>query len=65
VTLSFAGIHGNKEPTALRINDVSAAGSGARAKQYLPFFQRAGKVPCVVEHVISGSRVRLFVPKVR
>lgn len=48
----------------MRINDVSAPGSGPRAKQYLPFFQRSGAVPCIVEFVMSGSRVRLLVPKV-
>lgn len=57
-------MHASKEPPPARVNDVSAPGSGARAKQYLPFFQRSGTVPCVVEYVMSGSRVRLLVPKV-
>lgn len=58
-----AGIHSGKEPPPTRLNDVSVPGSGPRAKQYLPFFQRAGTVPCVVEYVMAGSRVRLLVPK--
>lgn len=35
----------------------------AKAKLFLPYFQRAGKTSAVVEFVASGSRVRLFVPR--
>lgn len=58
-----AGVHSGKEPPPTRLNDVSVPGSGPRAKQYLPFFQRAGTVPCIVEYVMAGSRLRLLVPK--
>ena len=34
-----------------------------RAKQYLPFFQRAGKMQAVVEYVLSGHRLKLSIPK--
>jgi staphylococcal nuclease domain-containing protein 1 len=37
------------------VNDVSVPGSGARAKQYLPFLQRAGKLLALVENVSSGA----------
>ena len=33
------------------------------AKQYLPFFQRAGRVAGVCEYVLSGHRVKVHVPK--
>jgi hypothetical protein len=39
---SKRGVHSAKEPPANRVNDVSTPGSATRAKQYLPFFQRAG-----------------------
>ena len=32
-----------------------------RAKQYLPFFQRAGKMQAVVEYVLSGHRLKVRV----
>ena len=54
------GVHSAKEaPAAPRLNDVSGAGGVARAKQYLPFFQRAGRVPAVVEYVLSGHRLKV------
>jgi staphylococcal nuclease domain-containing protein 1 len=31
--------------------------------QYLPFFQRAGKLPATVEYVLSGHRLKLYIPK--
>ena len=34
-----------------------------KAKQFLPFLQRAGKTEALVEFVASGSRLRLYVPK--
>jgi staphylococcal nuclease domain-containing protein 1 len=58
------GLHSAKEPPAApRLNDVSGAGGAARAKQYLPFLQRAGRVPAVVEYVLSGHRLKVFIPK--
>jgi staphylococcal nuclease domain-containing protein 1 len=53
----------SKEPAAPRINDVTGSGSAARARQYLPFLQRAGKLPGVVEYVLGGSRLKIHVPK--
>ena len=34
-----------------------------KARQFLPFLQRAGRSSAIVEFVASGSRVRLFLPK--
>lgn len=34
-----------------------------RAKQYLPFFERAGQVTGICEHVLSGHRVKVHIPK--
>ena len=34
-----------------------------KAKQFLPFLQRAGKTEALVEFVASGSRLRLYIPK--
>ena len=33
-----------------------------RAKQHLSFLQRAGKMAAVCEHVMSGHRVKLYIP---
>jgi staphylococcal nuclease domain-containing protein 1 len=49
------GIHSNKEVQTPRVNDVSTPGNGQRAKQYLPFLQRAGKLLGLVENVSSGE----------
>ncbi|TFK00874.1 centromere protein W [Platysternon megacephalum] len=34
-----------------------------KAKQFLPFLQRAGRSEAVVEYVFSGSRLKLYMPK--
>ncbi|KAF5838613.1 hypothetical protein DUNSADRAFT_2521 [Dunaliella salina] len=57
------GIHSAKEPPANRINDMSAPGHAAKAKQYLPFFQRNGKMQGLVEFVLSGHRLKVTIPK--
>ncbi len=35
----------------------------AKAKQFLPLLQRAGKIDALVEFVSSGSRFKLYLPK--
>ena len=50
-------------PAPQRVNDVSGPGSAARAKAYLPSFTRSRSVQAVVEHVLSGHRLKLSVPK--
>lgn len=54
-TQNKRGIHSNKEVQTPRVNDVSTPGNGQRAKQYLPFLQRAGKLFGTVENVSSGE----------
>lgn len=34
-----------------------------RSKQFLPYLQRSGRSEGLVEFVVSGSRVRIYVPK--
>ena len=53
----------NKEPPKPHVNDVSLPGTATRAKQHLSFLQRAGKTPAVCEYVLSGHRIKLYVPK--
>lgn len=60
---SKKGQFSSKEPPAPRINDVTTPGSSARARQYLPFLQRAGKVRGICEFVLGGSRFKIHVPK--
>ncbi|KAL7747929.1 hypothetical protein RI367_006676 [Sorochytrium milnesiophthora] len=55
-----------KEPATFRVpNDVSEASlaNANKAKQFLPFLKRSGRTSAVVEHVASGSRFRLSIPK--
>ncbi|XP_065069172.1 staphylococcal nuclease domain-containing protein 1-like [Rhopilema esculentum] len=55
------GLHSKKEPPMHRVADIS--GDRAKAAQFLPFLQRAGKSSAIVEFVASGSRFRLYLPK--
>lgn len=57
------GLHSAKEAPVTRVNDLSVPGSSAKARQPLPFLQRAGKVSGVCEFVMSGSRLKVYVPK--
>merc|ERR1712142_568504 len=55
------GVHSKKAPSALKVSDIS--GDSAKAKQFLPFLQRAGRLEALVEFVASGSRVRVYIPR--
>ncbi|KAF9581536.1 hypothetical protein BGW38_001413, partial [Lunasporangiospora selenospora] len=55
------GKHSTKEPPKYKWSDASE--SAAKAKQFLGFFQRGGRVPAIVEYVANGSRFKLIVPK--
>ncbi|KAJ2906241.1 hypothetical protein GGI21_004063, partial [Coemansia aciculifera] len=57
-----AGLHSGK-PAAAPPKLVDVSESAARARSFLPHWQRQGRVPCVVEHVAAGSRLRLVVAK--
>jgi staphylococcal nuclease domain-containing protein 1 len=54
------GLHGKDIPTH---HVIDITGDATKAKQFLPYFQRAGKLPAVVEFVASGSRLRVYVPR--
>nr|XP_023647180.1 staphylococcal nuclease domain-containing protein 1 [Paramormyrops kingsleyae] len=55
------GLHSKKELPIHRVADIS--GETQKAKQFLPFLQRAGRSEAVVEYVFSGSRLKLYMPK--
>ncbi|XP_067676667.1 staphylococcal nuclease domain-containing protein 1-like [Haliotis asinina] len=55
------GLHSKKEKPVHRVADIS--GDVTKAKQFLPFLQRAGRSEAVVEFVASGSRLRLYIPR--
>ena len=51
----------DKEPPVIR--EVDASENAAKARSYLPFFKRGGRIPAIVDFVASGSRFRMLVPK--
>ncbi|XP_066992984.1 staphylococcal nuclease domain-containing protein 1 [Anabrus simplex] len=55
------GIHAKKNIPSHRVADVS--GDLTKAKQFLPFLQRAQRTEALVEFVTSGSRLRLYIPR--
>jgi len=57
------GIFSNKDAPVTRYNDLTVPGSAMKAKQHLPFLQRAGTVSGVCEYVLSGSRLKIYIPK--
>lgn len=59
---SNKGVHGKKEATPMRINDLTVDHSRIK-QQYLPSWQRALRTEAIVEFIASGSRFRLFLPK--
>jgi len=54
------GLHNKKDNPLHRINDVTDPN---KAKPYLSFLKRAGRVDAVPEFVASGSRMRAYVPR--
>lgn len=65
------GLHSEKEPPPDRINDLSLSDASGpktqstaqKAKQFLPFLQRAKRLPAVVDYVLSGHRYKIVVPR--
>ncbi|KAG0056933.1 hypothetical protein BGZ83_002873 [Gryganskiella cystojenkinii] len=55
------GKHSTKEPPKYKWSDASE--NAAKAKQFLPFFQRGGRTQAIVEYVANGSRFKLIIPK--
>ncbi|KAJ1820061.1 hypothetical protein LPJ56_001441, partial [Coemansia sp. RSA 2599] len=56
-----SGVHSGKPKAASK--PVNASENAARARSFISHMQRSGRVPCVVDHVLSGARLRLVVPK--
>ncbi|KAJ2700980.1 hypothetical protein FB645_004798 [Coemansia sp. IMI 203386] len=56
-----AGVHSGKPKAASK--PVNASENAARARSFITHMQRSGRVPCIVDHVLSGARLRLIVPK--
>ena len=54
-------VHNKKDYLIHRVANISS--ETAKAKQFLPFLQRAGKTVALVEFVASGSQVKLYLPK--
>ncbi|KAI0243762.1 hypothetical protein L0F63_000717 [Massospora cicadina] len=54
------GVHSDKDPPRHRFTDASE--NLAKAKQFLSFFQRSGRIGAVVEHIANASRFKLMVP---
>ncbi|KAJ2724406.1 hypothetical protein GGI07_002007 [Coemansia sp. Benny D115] len=55
------GLHSGK-PVAVT-KPTEASENATRARSFLSHWQRSGRVPCVVDHINSGSRLRLLIPK--
>ncbi|XP_038989395.1 ribonuclease TUDOR 1-like isoform X2 [Phoenix dactylifera] len=56
------GIHSAKDPPVMHITDLTMA-SAKKARDFLPFLQRSGRLAAVVEYVLSGHRFKLLIPK--
>ena len=54
------GLHDKKETPIHRFTDVS---DPTKAKTYLTFLKRAGRLDAVAEFVASGSRLRVYIPR--
>nr|XP_043615820.1 ribonuclease TUDOR 1-like isoform X2 [Erigeron canadensis] len=55
------GIHSFKIPPVMHVTDLTTASQ--KAKEYLPTLQRNKRMAAIVEHVLSGYRYKIFVPK--
>jgi staphylococcal nuclease domain-containing protein 1 len=55
------GVHSKKDHIPHRVSEIS--NDPGKAKQFLPFLQRAGRTVALVEFIASGSRLRLYLPK--
>ncbi|KAI9018776.1 hypothetical protein CLU79DRAFT_705430 [Phycomyces nitens] len=55
------GIYSTKEQPIVRIVDASE--NAAKARQFVTFLKRSGRLHGVVDHVANGSRLFLWIPK--
>jgi staphylococcal nuclease domain-containing protein 1 len=62
-TTEAIGIHSGKESKLSGQRIVDASENLTRAKQFLSTFQRQKRLPAIIEHVSSGSRFRIFIPR--
>ena len=51
----------DKEAPTHHVNDISQ--NAQKARQFLPFLQRAGKSHGVVDYVVNGHRAKISIPK--
>nr|BAN21254.1 ebna2 binding protein P100 [Riptortus pedestris] len=58
---SMRGVHAKKDIPIHRVNDITA--DPAKAKNLLPHIMRNSRIEALVEFVVNGSRMRLYVPK--
>lgn len=57
---NFKGLHNNKPPPTVHINDIS--GNVSKAKQFFSFLERKKTMNAVVEYCFSASRFKLHIP---
>ncbi|KAJ2692528.1 hypothetical protein GGH99_001674 [Coemansia sp. RSA 1285] len=55
------GIHSGKPKQAAKV--ANASESAERARSFITHWQRSGRVPCIVDYVSGGARLRLHIPK--
>lgn len=58
---SKAGVHSAVDMPLPKVIDISE--NAGRAHQYLAQFKRQGKISVRVDHVASGSRFKLYIPR--
>ncbi|KAJ0973495.1 hypothetical protein J5N97_021454 [Dioscorea zingiberensis] len=56
------GLHSKRDRPPMHIKDLTMAPS-KQAKEFLPFLARSKRLPAVVEHIFSGHRFKLVIPK--
>ncbi|KAL3818459.1 hypothetical protein ACJIZ3_004364 [Penstemon smallii] len=56
------GIHSTKEPPIRHVTDLVMT-SAKKAKDFLPYLQRNGRMSGVVEYLFSGHRYKIDIPK--
>ena len=61
-TKELKGLHAANPPTARRFNDLTLL-PPKQVQSRLNIMTRMGRIRCVVEYVINGSRFKLFIPK--
>ncbi|XP_014501824.1 ribonuclease TUDOR 1 [Vigna radiata var. radiata] len=64
-TAGRKGIHSAKDPPVMHITDLTMVHKNVvkKAKDFCPFLKRSGRVPAVLEYVLSGHRFKVLIPK--